>query len=120
MNLLAQAIEYSQFKLTEMKATIDGESCCYAEDETILDFVKRTKSSKLIPTLCDAPNLEAFGSCRVCSVDVALKEDGPRKTMASCYFWRIWGLFGIFHRFIPSNNYFYTFLMELFETLSTK
>ncbi len=85
MNLLAQAIEYSQFKLTEMKATIDGESFCYAEDETILDFVKRTKSSKLIPTLCDAPNLEAFGSCRVCSVDVALKEDGPRKTMASCH-----------------------------------
>ena len=40
---------------------------------------------KIIPTLCDAPNLDPFGSCRVCSVEVALSEDGPRKTMASCH-----------------------------------
>ena len=38
-----------------------------------------------MPTLCDAPNLEPFGSCRVCSVDVALMENGPAKTQASCH-----------------------------------
>ena len=29
--------------------------------------------------------MEPFGSCRVCSVEAALKEDGPTKTVASCH-----------------------------------
>ena len=33
--------------------------------ETILKFVRRNLGEDLIPTLCDAPNLEPFGSCRV-------------------------------------------------------
>ena len=53
--------------------------------ETILSFIKRNKSRDAIPTLCDAPNLEPFGSCRVCSVEVGLTEDGPLKTQASCH-----------------------------------
>ena len=53
--------------------------------ETILQFVRRHFDKKAIPTLCDAPNLEPFGSCRVCSVDVALVAGGPVKTMASCH-----------------------------------
>ncbi|MFT5513009.1 MAG: formate dehydrogenase major subunit [Bacteroidia bacterium] len=54
--------------------------------ETMLKFVKRiTGKENAIPTLCDAPNLEPFGSCRVCSVDVALEENGKTKTMASCH-----------------------------------
>jgi formate dehydrogenase major subunit len=53
--------------------------------ETILQFVRRHFDKKTIPTLCDAPNLEPFGSCRVCSVDVALVAGGPVKTMASCH-----------------------------------
>lgn len=53
--------------------------------ETILSFLKRHKGEKLVPTLCDAPNLEPFGSCRVCSVDVAFQENGKAKTMASCH-----------------------------------
>ncbi len=57
----------------------------FKEDETILNFVKRVVGEKIIPTLCDAPNLEAFGSCRICSVDVALEKDGPTKVMASCH-----------------------------------
>jgi formate dehydrogenase major subunit len=58
----------------------------FLEGETILKFVKRvTGKEKLIPTLCDAPNLDPFGSCRVCSVDVALEQDGKTKTMASCH-----------------------------------
>lgn len=51
--------------------------------ESILDFSKRFAHD--IPTLCDSPQLEAFGSCRVCSVDVALKENGQTKAMASCH-----------------------------------
>lgn len=51
----------------------------------MLAFVKRYKDKNLIPTLCDAPNLDPFGSCRVCSVEVALEKEGTTKTMASCH-----------------------------------
>jgi formate dehydrogenase major subunit len=57
----------------------------FTEGESILDFVKRVDGEKVIPTLCDAPNLEAFGSCRVCCVDVALEQGGEAKTVASCH-----------------------------------
>lgn len=53
--------------------------------ETMISFARRVLGSDAIPTLCDAPNLEPFGSCRVCSVDVALEKDGPTKTFASCH-----------------------------------
>ena len=52
--------------------------------ETILQFLERNTGNRP-PTLCDTPNLEAFGSCRVCSVDVALEKDGKAKAMASCH-----------------------------------
>jgi formate dehydrogenase major subunit len=55
------------------------------EGETILSFIRRYQGKDAVPTLCDAPNLEPFGSCRVCSVDVALAKDGPVKTQASCH-----------------------------------
>ncbi|MEW6982038.1 formate dehydrogenase subunit alpha [Colwelliaceae bacterium 6471] len=51
--------------------------------ESILEFSRRLE--QYIPTLCDDPRLDAYGSCRVCSVDVALTADGPRKVMASCH-----------------------------------
>jgi len=53
--------------------------------ETILQFVKRQHGQADIPTLCDAPNLEPFGSCRVCSVEVALTQGGPARVQASCH-----------------------------------
>ncbi len=53
--------------------------------ETILSFARRAIGPNSIPTLCDAPNLDPFGSCRVCSVDVALEKGGPTKTLASCH-----------------------------------
>ncbi|MBP9194361.1 MAG: 4Fe-4S binding protein, partial [Saprospiraceae bacterium] len=55
------------------------------EGETILSFVRRHLGRDYVPTLCDAPNLEPFGACRVCSVDVALASGGPRKVQASCH-----------------------------------
>ena len=67
------------------RAFINDEPYDIEEGETILNFIRRHFGNKAVPTLCDAPNLDPFGSCRVCSVDVALKKDGPVKTLASCH-----------------------------------
>ncbi|HMU73093.1 MAG TPA: molybdopterin-dependent oxidoreductase, partial [Ferruginibacter sp.] len=66
-------------------AYIDNKPYAIQEGETILAFIKRNFGNDYVPTLCDAPNLEPFGSCRVCSVDVALAENGPTKAQASCH-----------------------------------
>jgi len=66
-------------------AFINGRPYGIEKGETILAFVRRYFENDYIPTLCDAPNLDPFGSCRVCSVEVALEENGPAKTMASCH-----------------------------------
>ncbi len=55
------------------------------DGETVLSFLRRHQGEKSVPTLCDAPNLDPFGSCRVCSVDVALEKGGKTKAMASCH-----------------------------------
>lgn len=55
------------------------------EGEMIISFLRRNFGKDAVPTLCDAPNLDPFGSCRVCSVDVALIKNGPVKTQASCH-----------------------------------
>ena len=71
---------------TETKvAYIDGQAYAIHENETILSFIRRNLGRDLVPTLCDAPNLEPFGSCRVCSVDVALQANGAVRTVASCH-----------------------------------
>lgn len=69
----------------ERLAYIDDQPYPFEEGETMLAFVRRHLTADLIPTLCDAPNLDPFGSCRVCSVEVALEKGGKRKTMASCH-----------------------------------
>ncbi|HLU84363.1 MAG TPA: formate dehydrogenase subunit alpha [Vicingaceae bacterium] len=66
-------------------AYINNQPYQFKEGESILNFVKRIEGEKIIPTLCDAPNLEAFGSCRVCSVEVSLEANGKTKTVASCH-----------------------------------
>ena len=66
-------------------AYIDGVAYPIRKGETMLSFMRRHIGPNPVPTLCDAPNLEPFGSCRVCSVEVALQEDGPAKVMASCH-----------------------------------
>jgi len=64
-------------------AFINGQAYAIQRGESILEFAKRFDIS--IPTLCDDSRLESFGSCRICSVDVALQADGQSKTMASCH-----------------------------------
>ena len=64
-------------------AFINGQAYAIQQGESILEFAKRFDIS--IPTLCDDSRLESFGSCRICSVDVALQADAQSKTMASCH-----------------------------------
>ncbi len=68
-----------------LSAYINDTSYSIIDGETILSFVKRHLGTDLVPTLCDAPNLDPFGACRVCSVDVSLVKDGPAKSQASCH-----------------------------------
>lgn len=66
-------------------AYVNGKACEIVEGETILTFLRRHMGENPVPTLCDAPNLDPFGSCRVCSVEVALDENGPSRVQASCH-----------------------------------
>ncbi len=69
-----------------MTAYINNEAYEFHSGETILDFVRRIEQNKnAIPTMCQDDRLENFGSCRVCSVEVAREKDGPTRTMASCH-----------------------------------
>jgi len=70
---------------TAKAAVIDGQRYGIQDGDTILSFIRRHMGRDLVPTLCDAPNLEPFGACRVCCVDVALKENGPVRSVASCH-----------------------------------
>lgn len=69
----------------EMTAYINNIPYPVKNGETILEFVRRNLGRDSIPTLCQSDNLENYGSCRICSVEVALKEDGPARVMASCH-----------------------------------
>lgn len=79
---------FTEFQTAEVltkTAEINGKKYEIREGETILSFVRRHLGKEMIPTLCDAPNLEAFGSCRVCSVDVGRPGQATLRTMASCH-----------------------------------
>ena len=68
-----------------MKAYINNIAHNIKQDETILEFIRRVESQDTIPTMCQDDRLENFGSCRVCSVEVAREKDGHTKTVASCH-----------------------------------
>jgi formate dehydrogenase major subunit len=69
-----------------MKAYINNIAHQIEQGETVLEFVRRVEADKnAIPTMCQDDRLENFGSCRVCSVEVAREQDGPTRTMASCH-----------------------------------
>ena len=77
-------------------AYINDQPFEFEKGEMVLGFVRRVEESVNVPTLCDAPNLKPFGTCRVCSVDVALEKNGKAKTVASC------------HTPVLPNSYIYT------------
>ncbi len=64
---------------------INNEPFEFRSGETILSLLRRNFGPEPVPTLCDAPNLEPFGSCRVCSVEVGVEKDGPTRVQASCH-----------------------------------
>lgn len=55
------------------------------EGESILSFIHRHFGQEYVPTLCNAPHLEAFGACRLCSVEVSQSGNGELKTVAACH-----------------------------------
>ena len=67
-----------------MKAYINNIPHQINKNETILEFVRRIESEE-IPTMCQDDRLENFGSCRVCSVEIAREKDGDTKVVASCH-----------------------------------
>ncbi len=75
---------------------VNNEPFEFENGETILTLLRRNFGPEPVPTLCDAPNLDPFGSCRVCSVEVAREQDGPTKVQASC------------HTPVMANSYIYT------------
>lgn len=66
-------------------AYINNEPFAFESGETILSFLRKHMGPEPVPTLCDAPNLDPFGSCRVCSVEVGREQNGPTRVQASCH-----------------------------------
>ena len=66
-------------------AYINGKPFSYVEGEALLPFLRRHLGPTSIPTLCDAPNLDPIGACRMCSVEVKSDRQGPSKIVASCH-----------------------------------
>ena len=83
--MLDTLIDEATADISAKQAYIDGKPYSIKEGETILSFVRRNFGADYVPTLCDAPNLDPFGACRVCSVDVAMEEGGATKSLASCH-----------------------------------
>lgn len=73
-------------------AYIDEQRYAFEPGQTILEFLRQHIGDDAVPTLCDLPGvLKPFGSCRVCSVDVANGAggesggNGAMRTVASCH-----------------------------------
>ncbi len=66
-------------------AWLNGRPHAIRAGESILAFAQRALGPKAIPTLCEGPNLEAYGACRVCSVEVARSAGETPRTLAACH-----------------------------------
>ncbi len=64
---------------------INGKPFPYRDGETILRFINRCLGRHAVPTLCQAPNLNPIGSCRLCSVELRNHQSGPTSVVASCH-----------------------------------
>ena len=64
---------------------IDDVEFPFDDSSSILAFTDKALGDKIIPTLCNDDNLNPYGACRVCSVEVKQSEDGPKRTVASCH-----------------------------------
>ena len=64
---------------------IDDQPHEFEEGDTILALIDRHYGRGFVPTLCDAPQLEPYGACRVCCLEIAQSAEGPRRVVASCH-----------------------------------
>ncbi len=71
--------------MSENIAYIDDVAYPFERDETIYHFVSRHQGPDAIPVLCHDEALTPFGNCRLCSVDMAPTEQGPRHVVAACH-----------------------------------
>lgn len=67
--------------MTQVKLTIDGIEIEANEDATVLEAARR--AGIYIPNLCADPDLEPYGACRLCLVEVDGVEDLPASCMLS-------------------------------------
>lgn len=68
--------------MTEILLQIDGREVKAMEGESILEAA--TKAGISIPTLCHHKQLESYGGCRICTVEVEKK--GATKLVVSCVY----------------------------------
>ncbi len=71
--------------MSDHSAFINGQPFALEARESIYAYVSRHLGSDEIPLLCHDPALAAFGSCRLCSVEIASSDHGPRRIVASCH-----------------------------------
>jgi bidirectional [NiFe] hydrogenase diaphorase subunit len=66
--------------MSEVSLKIDGKEVKVEEGSVVLEAAR--KAGILIPTLCQDDRLEAYGACRVCTVEVEMR--GRTSLVASC------------------------------------
>ncbi|MCP4041335.1 MAG: molybdopterin-dependent oxidoreductase, partial [Gammaproteobacteria bacterium] len=66
-------------------AYIDGKAYPCKPGERLITFLSRHLGKGQIPVLCHEKNLVPIGACRLCSVEVALSDDGPLRIQAACH-----------------------------------
>jgi formate dehydrogenase major subunit len=78
-------MDLTEANIMNKTATLDGKEFPIVDGETVIAFIERHHCKGAVPTLCYDERLESFGSCRVCSVQIAQSADGPRRMVASQY-----------------------------------
>jgi bidirectional [NiFe] hydrogenase diaphorase subunit len=68
--------------MAEISLTIDGRSIKAQSGQNILEVALKNKIS--IPNLCYNENLEPYGECRLCTVEISVKQR-KRLVAACCY-----------------------------------
>lgn len=68
--------------MSEIVLQIDGRAVKAAEGMTVLQAARQVGIA--IPTLCDHPDLEPYGVCRICTVEVEVR--GRKNYVVSCLY----------------------------------
>lgn len=68
--------------MSDIRLTIDGKEVCASAEMTLLDAAQSI--GIVIPTLCHHPQLEPYGGCRICTVEV--EQGGATRLVAGCIY----------------------------------